>query len=706
MTLNSNGSFTYTPPANWTGTTTFTYRAKDTSNAYSNTATVTITVKEPVAAADDHYEVRAGSTLVVEAPGVLANDRDPTGGTLTAHWVPGSGPHYGTLDYFSPTGAFRYRPNADFAGSDSFRYVARNSAGDESEAIVYIWVLMLARDDAFEGFKNQPLVISPPGILANDILVLEGGERWGAPTVTSWPHVGTLEFNEWGGGGFTYRPPEGWAGQTSFTYKLWFEDWNESNEATVTITIHNRPPSAQFDSYIVRAESVLTVDAPGILANDSDLDGDILVAQRGTPVIGPSHGTLRTFNPDGSFVYEPEPGYAGGDYFEYVARDSSGAESRSYVLIYVQPKANDDTYTSFKNVSLVVSPPGILANDILVWEPLDAFVLSYPHAGTLEWPLQDWDYWPNRGGFTYRPPANWTGQTQFIYQVFIEGGGDEGASNSAKVTITVLNRDPIANIDSYITLKNTRLSVASPGVLENDADPDPSPEYLMAELVSGPAQGTLNFRSDGSFDYDPPAGWIGSTSFTYRVVDTSGASSQATVIITVQNQDPTAQNDGYTTYKNTPLSVGVPGVLANDSDPDGDALTAELVSGPTQGTLTLNPNGSFTYTPPANWTGTTTFIYRAMDTSGAYSNTAWVTITVQNRAPIARDDTYFAPRAGSAPLHVERPGVLGNDEDPDPHPESIRAQLVSGPPAGQLVLREDGSFIWTPPGWIAPGGLT
>ncbi|MCS7217360.1 MAG: cadherin-like domain-containing protein, partial [Candidatus Bipolaricaulota bacterium] len=124
--LNSNGSFTYTPPANWTGTTTFTYRAKDTSNAYSNTATVTITVKEPVAAADDHYEVRAGSTLVVEAPGVLANDRDPTGGTLTAHWVPGSGPHYGTLDYFSPTGAFRYRPNADFAGSDSFRYVARN----------------------------------------------------------------------------------------------------------------------------------------------------------------------------------------------------------------------------------------------------------------------------------------------------------------------------------------------------------------------------------------------------------------------------------------------------------------------------------------------------------------------------------------------------------------------------------------------------
>ncbi|MCS7217337.1 MAG: Ig-like domain-containing protein, partial [Candidatus Bipolaricaulota bacterium] len=67
----------------------------------------------------------------------------------------------------------------------------------------------------------------------------------------------------------------------------------------------------------------------------------------------------------------------------------------------------------------------------------------------------------------------------------------------------------------------------------------------------------------------------------------------------MQNRAPTAQNDSYTTYKNTPLSVSAPGVLANDSDPDPspESLTAELVSGPAQGTLTLNPNGSFTYTP-------------------------------------------------------------------------------------------------------------
>ncbi len=107
----------------------------------------------------------------------------------------------------------------------------------------------------------------------------------------------------------------------------------------------------------------------------------------------------------------------------------------------------------------------------------------------------------------------------------------------------------------------------------------------------------------------------------------------ATVTITVQNRAPTAQNDSYTTYKNTPLNVAAPGVLGNDSDPDGDPLTAVLVSPPSQGSLTLNANGSFTYTPPAGWSGTTAFTYKARDVDGAESNVATVTITVQNRAP-------------------------------------------------------------------------
>ena len=123
--------------------------------------------------------------------------------------------------------------------------------------------------------------------------------------------------------------------------------------------------------------------------------------------------------------------------------------------------------------------------------------------------------------------------------------------------------------------------------------------------------------------YTPPTGWSGTTSFTYKARDPDGAESNvATVTITVQNRAPTAQNDSYTTYKNTTLNVPAPGVLSNDSDPDGDPLTAVLVSPPSQGSLTLNSNGSFTYTPPAGWSGTTSFTYKARDTSNAESNVA------------------------------------------------------------------------------------
>jgi VCBS repeat-containing protein len=103
---------------------------------------------------------------------------------------------------------------------------------------------------------------------------------------------------------------------------------------------------------------------------------------------------------------------------------------------------------------------------------------------------------------------------------------------------------------------------------------------------------------------------------------------------TVTNRAPTAAADAYSTAEDTPLTVAAPGVLGNDTDPDGNPLTATVVTGPAHGTLTLNANGSFTYTPAANSNDTDTFTYRASDGT-AQSNLATVTITVNpvNDAP-------------------------------------------------------------------------
>src|SRR5690606_27985464 len=148
---------------------------------------------------------------------------------------------------------------------------------------------------------------------------------------------------------------------------------------------------------------------------------------------------------------------------------------------------------------------------------------------------------------------------------------------------------------------------------------------------------TLN--SDGSFTYVPNTNFTGEDTFTYRANNSIEDSNLATVTITVNaNTPPVAVNDAYTTAYNTTLTRAAPGVMTNDSDVEGDPITAVLVTNVSNGTLTLNANGSFTYIPNAGFGGNDTFTYRVNDTVNN-SNVATVTISV-NGPPVANNDTY------------------------------------------------------------------
>jgi VCBS repeat-containing protein len=189
---------------------------------------------------------------------------------------------------------------------------------------------------------------------------------------------------------------------------------------------------------------------------------------------------------------------------------------------------------------------------------------------------------------------------------------------------------PVALADNYSVNWNRTLQIAALGVLANDSDPNE--DALTAVLVDGggPSNGTLTLNADGSFSYTPAAGYVGTDTFSYQAFDGALFSAIATVTIQVLNQAPVAVSDSYTTPFQTQLVVGVPGLLANDSDPNEDALTAVLVDGggPSYGTLTLNADGSFSYTPAAGYVGTDTFSYQAFD-GELYSAIATVTIDVQ-----------------------------------------------------------------------------
>jgi VCBS repeat-containing protein len=266
---------------------------------------------------------------------------------------------------------------------------------------------------------------------------------------------------------------------------------------------------------------------------------------------------------------------------------------------------------------------------------------------------------------------------------------------AVRLNTTVTNQAPTAASDAYSTAEDTTLTVAARGVLGNDSDPDGN--TLSALLESGPSHGTLTLNANGSFIYTPAANFNGSDSFTYRANDGTLTSNPATVTLTVSavNDAPTAATDTYGTGEDTALTVEAPGVLANDTDPDGDALSATVESPPAHGSLALNGDGSFIYTPAADYNGSDSFSYRASDgTVESSPATVAITVSAVNDTPTAAADAYTTSE--DTALAVAAPGVLANDSDPDGNQLSVA--LGSGPSHGSIALDANGSFIYTPTG--------
>jgi VCBS repeat-containing protein len=233
------------------------------------------------------------------------------------------------------------------------------------------------------------------------------------------------------------------------------------------------------------------------------------------------------------------------------------------------------------------------------------------------------------------------------------------------------------------------LTVSS-SVLSESTDVDGDP--ITATLVSGPNNGTLSFNSDGTFTYTPTSGFAGPDQFTYEATDGVESSEPAAVNLFVINNAPLAGSVFYSTPANQTLTVSNHGVLVNASDPDGDNISAQLVSGPAHGSLALNADGTFTYIPDSGFVGNDTFSFQAAD-GIASSSAAAVTITVTGAAPIANDDNYDDGMDQVLSVSAAN-GVEANDANPQGL--QIATALVSGPADGSVTLNSDGSFTYTP----------
>ncbi|MBB5209181.1 Ig-like domain-containing protein [Chiayiivirga flava] len=190
--------------------------------------------------------------------------------------------------------------------------------------------------------------------------------------------------------------------------------------------------------------------------------------------------------------------------------------------------------------------------------------------------------------------------------------------------------------DSYAGTEDTTLDIAAPGVLANDTSENPDP--LSAVLEASPEHGALVLDADGGFNYEPEADFCGIDTFTYHATDGT-ESSDATVVtldIACVNDAPVAVDDAYTADEDQVLNVAAAeGLLANDTDTDGDSLTASLATPPTLGTVAVSGTGAILYSPDDGACGEDTFTYSASDGTEASTATVTITIVCSNLPPVA-----------------------------------------------------------------------
>ncbi|MGY4644513.1 Ig-like domain-containing protein [Cellulomonas sp. URHB0016] len=289
------------------------------------------------------------------------------------------------------------------------------------------------------------------------------------------------------------------------------------------------------------------------------------------------------------------------------------------------------------------------------------------------------------GTVTYAPRPDFAGRDVFTYTI------EDAAGNrsTALVQVDVVNAAPVAVDDVATTPGDTTTLV---DVLANDSDANGDTRTIRS--VGPTAQGGTVVIDQGKVSYTPPLHFHGTDSFTYVLQDSRGASDDATVTVTVVNGVPVAVPEALHTTTGTALTF--PSVLANDTDPEHDPLTAHVVSGPSHGTLSLDSTGTGTYTPAPGWFGTDSFTYSAHDGTDA---SPAVTVTITVHAPVAPADDTSATASGTAVV-VD---VLGND------PGSASLTVTGATPGthGTTSVGPDGKVTYTPdPGYAGQDTFT
>lgn len=658
FTAPDGGVITYTPEPGFTGTDEFTYTISD-GNGGTDTATVTVVVNSgnhaPVAV-DDQIETPEDTAITVD---LLSNDQDPDGDAISI--VELGEVENGTLE-LNADGTVTFTPAADFHGEVTFEYtISDGELTSTATATIVVTPVndpVIAYDDQATTLEDRSVSID---VLANDVDV-DGDVL----TITELGPVenGTLRLNV--DGTIRFTPDDDFFGTVTFEYTVSDGETSSTATATVEVTPVEDPARAEDDAFEVDEDTSLVMD---LLANDIDIDGDTLTIVDLGPV---ENGTL-SLDADGRVTFTPEANFFGTVSFEYWVSDGTDTASATATIEVTEVndavEAHADSYETDEDTPIVLD---LLANDV----DGDGDALTITSIGT----VTNGSAQINADGtVTFTPSANFNGTVSFTYTV---SDGRSTSTATATVEVAPVNDGPLGVADSASTEGIAPVTI---DVLANDTDVDG--DDLSIVDIGTSADGAVMLNADGTITFIANDDFVGTANFTYMVSDGSETDTvDVTVEVISANRAPTPENDIVTMDEDTSITIDL---LANDTDPDGDALTITSLGSSANGTLIDNGDGTVTFTPAADYVGNVVISYSVADDDGL-SASAQLRITVANvnDGPVAVDDVAEVSREETVEVNV-----LGNDYDID---AGDTPELVSATSTRGSVSIVDGMLVFDP----------
>ncbi|HCE2444146.1 TPA: tandem-95 repeat protein, partial [Vibrio parahaemolyticus] len=545
-------------------------------------------------------------------------------------------------------------PTADWNGSETLTFTATDPSGESVSQTVNFTVASVADivADKATVVEDTPTIIK---VLGND--TFEGDGKVVSLDANNGPANGTVSVNP--DGSVTYTPNDNYHGADSFTYIVTSGGVSESTTVEVNVTPVNDAPVAKDDIATTQEDIAVTID---VLPNDTDVDGDKLSIESAS--VPKEQGTVEVVN--GKLVFTPTENFNGDAEITYTVTDGQLTDEAK-VTVTVNP-VNDaptikvDAVESITedavNTDTVVATLTVRDTDTSE----DQLTVSLENNSNGYFVLVGDEVKLTQAGVD-AVNNDELNLKDLTISASVSDGVNPTANDSDSLIVNRVNDAP--TVENAIADQELSEDFATYTIDLNDAFKDS--DSALNFSVSGNSNVLVSIEN-GIATISPTADWNGSETLTFTATDPSGESISQTVNFTVA---PVADivADKATVVEDTPTIIKV---LGNDTfEGDGKVVSLDTNNGPANGTVSVNPDGSVTYTPNDNYHGIDSFTYIVTSGGVSESTTVNVDVTPVNDAPVAKDDTAITDE--DTPVTID---VLPNDTDIDGDKLSIQSATV------------------------------